>query len=494
MPWTRARARRPRRHGDGRRSTARATCGAPRAARHQAERRVRRHRASRSDGKRSRRSGTRRSTQRARGRDRHWIVQERIAVRREMFPSLRRRRRSTMRDMLVDFAPYLFRGRIAGFLTRLSATGLANVTSGGGQVPAFVVDDRSVRHRRRLRIGHRDRSVRMITMTSLFGPRRRARARRAQCGRSRASAFSRGERVALIADEASREVAASLARGAGRRRRAAHVRADREVAARPMTAAPPEMLDALEHADAGILCVQPQEGELAARMAIVAVVERRAHPLRAHGRRDARRSCVQGMRADYRLVDRLSQQLCERMRAGAHAARRDAGRHGVHARRSIRRSPGSRPAASSIRATGRTFRPARSSPRRRRWTGRSSATAPPATTSAPSTATCGHAADARDSRRAAGVRPLRARQTWNASSGTTATPTSNSDRVGELAFGTNLALDEMIGDAAAGRKNSRRPPRVRRSLRQPDRRRLEVADARRRPHARSATSGSTRNR
>ena len=41
--------------------------------------------------------------------------------------------------MLVDLAPYLFRGRLAGFLTRLSATGLANVTSGGGQVPSFVV-------------------------------------------------------------------------------------------------------------------------------------------------------------------------------------------------------------------------------------------------------------------------------------------------------------------------------------------------------------------
>jgi hypothetical protein len=49
----------------------------------------------------------------------------------------------TMRDMLVDFAPYVFRGRLAGFLTRLSATGLANVTSGGGQVPAFVVSLKS---------------------------------------------------------------------------------------------------------------------------------------------------------------------------------------------------------------------------------------------------------------------------------------------------------------------------------------------------------------
>jgi hypothetical protein len=44
--------------------------------------------------------------------------------------------------MLVDFAPYIFGGKLAGYLTRLSATGLANVTSGGGQVPAFVVGRR----------------------------------------------------------------------------------------------------------------------------------------------------------------------------------------------------------------------------------------------------------------------------------------------------------------------------------------------------------------
>jgi hypothetical protein len=29
---------------------------------------------------------------------------------------------------------------MGGYLTRLSASGLANVTSGGGQVPAFIVD------------------------------------------------------------------------------------------------------------------------------------------------------------------------------------------------------------------------------------------------------------------------------------------------------------------------------------------------------------------
>lgn len=71
-----------------------------------------------------------------------WVVQERIAVRREIFPRFEQGAGATMTDMLVDFAPYLFRGKLAGFLARLSATGLANVTSGGGQVPVFRVNMR----------------------------------------------------------------------------------------------------------------------------------------------------------------------------------------------------------------------------------------------------------------------------------------------------------------------------------------------------------------
>jgi uncharacterized circularly permuted ATP-grasp superfamily protein len=72
-------------------------------------------------------------------RESAWVAQERISIRREKFPMCVDGRLE-MRDMLVDFAPYLFRGKLAGFLTRLSASGLANVTSGGGQVPAFVVE------------------------------------------------------------------------------------------------------------------------------------------------------------------------------------------------------------------------------------------------------------------------------------------------------------------------------------------------------------------
>jgi hypothetical protein len=72
-----------------------------------------------------------------------WIVQERIPIRREVFPYITPAKTVEYCDMLVDFAPYLFRGKLAGFLTRLSATGLANVTSGGGQVPAFRVTPRA---------------------------------------------------------------------------------------------------------------------------------------------------------------------------------------------------------------------------------------------------------------------------------------------------------------------------------------------------------------
>jgi uncharacterized circularly permuted ATP-grasp superfamily protein len=71
-----------------------------------------------------------------------WVAQRRIPVSRQVFPMVDTPHAVVMRDMLVDLAPYLFRGRVAGFLTRLSTTGLANVTSGGGQIPSFVVEPR----------------------------------------------------------------------------------------------------------------------------------------------------------------------------------------------------------------------------------------------------------------------------------------------------------------------------------------------------------------
>jgi leucyl aminopeptidase (aminopeptidase T) len=125
-------------------------------------------------------------------------------------------------------------------------------------------------------------------------------------------AIQAGETVALIADEASRLVAASLE--AALHDRGARIRPLllESIASRPLRSAPRPVLDVLETVDTGILCVQPQEGELGSRMAIVSVVERRRIRY-AHMVGVTPRIMREGMRADYRLVDRLSQQLCSRM-------------------------------------------------------------------------------------------------------------------------------------------------------------------------------------
>jgi aminopeptidase len=125
-------------------------------------------------------------------------------------------------------------------------------------------------------------------------------------------AIQPGERVALIADAASAEVAASLEEALAARGAVAECLRIESLSPRPMIVAPPEALAALEKADAGILCVQPQEGELGARRAIVGVVERRRIRY-AHMVGVTPRIMREGMRADYRRVDCLSQQLCDRM-------------------------------------------------------------------------------------------------------------------------------------------------------------------------------------
>ena len=110
------------------------------------------------------------------------------------------------------------------------------------------------------------------------------------------------ERVALIADEASAPVAAALQRALLDRGVEPDCVAIERVASRPIRTAPREVLDALERADAGILCIQPRQGELSARMEIVSLVERRGMRY-AHMVGVTSQIMRQGMRADYKLVE-----------------------------------------------------------------------------------------------------------------------------------------------------------------------------------------------
>jgi uncharacterized circularly permuted ATP-grasp superfamily protein len=71
-----------------------------------------------------------------------FVVQEKVELARQRFPELAEDGTVRFRDLVVDLDPFVFQGEVEGFLTRLSGTSLANVTSGGGQVPAFLIEPR----------------------------------------------------------------------------------------------------------------------------------------------------------------------------------------------------------------------------------------------------------------------------------------------------------------------------------------------------------------
>jgi hypothetical protein len=74
--------------------------------------------------------------------DGDYLVQERVATARETFPALDNNGELVFAEQLVDLDPLLFNGKVRSAFTRLSYTELANVSSGGGMVPTYVVSKR----------------------------------------------------------------------------------------------------------------------------------------------------------------------------------------------------------------------------------------------------------------------------------------------------------------------------------------------------------------
>jgi hypothetical protein len=72
-----------------------------------------------------------------------YLVQERVKTARETFPALGEDGSVVFAEQLVDLDPLLFNGRVGSAFTRLSFTELANVSSGGGMVPTFIIDRKS---------------------------------------------------------------------------------------------------------------------------------------------------------------------------------------------------------------------------------------------------------------------------------------------------------------------------------------------------------------
>ena len=78
-------------------------------------------------------------------KDGDYLVQERVKTAKEMFPMVFDSvAKWEMVEQLVDLDPLLFNGVVGSAFTRLSLSELANVSSGGGMVPTFIISEKQV--------------------------------------------------------------------------------------------------------------------------------------------------------------------------------------------------------------------------------------------------------------------------------------------------------------------------------------------------------------
>ncbi len=71
-----------------------------------------------------------------------YLVQERVQTSKELFPMLDAAGNWQMIEQLVDLDPLLYNGKVGSAFTRLSSSELANVSSGGGMVPTFIIKEK----------------------------------------------------------------------------------------------------------------------------------------------------------------------------------------------------------------------------------------------------------------------------------------------------------------------------------------------------------------
>ncbi|HRI02950.1 MAG TPA: hypothetical protein PLL77_04330 [Pyrinomonadaceae bacterium] len=72
-----------------------------------------------------------------------YLIQERVKTAKEFFPMFTDEEGNwALTEQLVDLDPLLFLGKVGSAFTRLSSTELANVSSGGGMVPTFIISEK----------------------------------------------------------------------------------------------------------------------------------------------------------------------------------------------------------------------------------------------------------------------------------------------------------------------------------------------------------------
>jgi len=131
------------------------------------------------------------------------------------------------------------------------------------------------------------------------------------------------ERVCVITDEATIEIAAAVVAELERLGAPYHAWILEELAERPLVNLPLEILADLEKSEVSIFAVQAQTNELRSRIQMTDVVNRRKIR-HAHMVNINRQIMLEGMRADFQRVDRLSQKVVEMVRKASRIRARTA--------------------------------------------------------------------------------------------------------------------------------------------------------------------------
>src|SRR5438477_958904 len=121
------------------------------------------------------------------------------------------------------------------------------------------------------------------------------------------------ERITIITDDATRDIAAALKTEVEEIGSEHAVFILENYDSRPLKGMPREILDDLATSQVSIFAAQSQPGELTARRDMTAVVDRH-HIRHGHMVNITRQIMLEGMRADFREIDSLSQRLIERAR------------------------------------------------------------------------------------------------------------------------------------------------------------------------------------
>ena len=121
------------------------------------------------------------------------------------------------------------------------------------------------------------------------------------------------EKVTVITDQGTKEIAASIVHELEQLGFTYRAWILEDLAPRPLTDLPQEIADDLETSQVSIFEVQAQANELRSRMQMTDIVNRR-HIRHAHMVNINRQIMLEGMRADFLKVDRISQKVVEMVR------------------------------------------------------------------------------------------------------------------------------------------------------------------------------------